>query len=489
MPPTLSTMTAALPENETQRLEALKRLELLDTEPEPEFDELVTLAAAICGTPISLVTLLDERRQWFKATVGLDVRETPREIAFCAHTILQPELFVVEDAAQDTRFAENPLVTGDPNIRFYAGFPVSSPEGQPVGSLCVIDRQPRKLSKLQMDMLVMLGRQVNARMELRLQRRQLQAALAETDRSRNELRLSEERFRTFMDNSPFLSYLKDMEGRLVFYNQRFADRFRISISQWLGKSDEDLWPADRAQSVRQNDISVLMGGTLQVVEEEVRDAGGVISHWRSYKFPCVSSRGETLLAGVAVDVTDTREKELMLERTQAELQAANEQLKELAVTDALTGLGNRRVFEERLAAEMTAVRRGRKIGLLMLDIDHFKDRNDTFGHQDGDEVLRQIGALMRRIVRGNEMAARYGGEELVVLMPGASEDEAAGLARRLLRAIRTEPWKHRPITVSIGVAESTAEMAGPELVANADRALYAAKAAGRDRYVRHSDTK
>lgn len=484
-------MTVALPQNETQRLEALKRLELLDTDPEPEFDELVTLAAAICGTPISLVTLLDEKRQWFKASVGLGsgVTETPREYAFCAHTILQPDLFVVEDATQDDRFAANPLVTSDPNIRFYAGFPIASPEGQAVGSLCVIDRQPRKLSKLQTDMLVMLGRQVNARMELRLQRRQLQAALAETDRSRNELRLTEERFRVFMDNSPFLSYMKDMEGRLVFYNQRFADRFRITLSQWLGKSDEDLWAEDRAQSVRQNDISVLMGGTLQVLEEQVRDSAGVISHWRSYKFPCVSSRGETLLAGIAVDVTDTREKELMLERTRAELQAANERLKELVVTDSLTGLGNRRVFEERLAAEMTAVRRGRKISLLMLDIDHFKSRNDTYGHQDGDTVLRLMGALMRRTVRGNELAARYGGEELVVLMPNASEDEAAGLARRLLRAIRNEPWAHKPITVSIGVAESAPNMTGAELIRNADIALYAAKAAGRDRYLRRSEVR
>src|SRR4051812_4079446 len=113
-------MSAALPENEAKRLAALRRLELLDTQPEPEFDELVSLAAGICGTPISLVTLLDERRQWFKAGVGLDAKETPREIAFCAHSILQSDLFVVEDAQKDERFAANPLVTGEPNIRFYA---------------------------------------------------------------------------------------------------------------------------------------------------------------------------------------------------------------------------------------------------------------------------------------------------------------------------------------------------------------------------------
>ncbi len=482
-------MIAAKPENEKQRLEALQRLELLDTAPEPEFDELVKLAAAICGTPISLVTLLDERRQWFKAAIGMDAAETPREIAFCSHTILQPDLFLVTDAAVDPRFANNPLVTGDPHIGFYAGIPITSPDGFALGSLCVIDRKPRQLTQLQLDMLTMLARQVNARLELRQQRHQLQTALVEVERSRNELRLSEERFRMFMDNSPFLSFMKDMDGRLVFYNQRFAERFGISHTAWLGKSDSELWPDEQAQIVRQHDIGVLLAGTLQILEEEVPDAEGVIAHWRSYKFPCVDSRGATLLGGIAVDVTDTRSKEIALRKMQAELQTANIRLQELAVTDSLTGLGNRRVFDERLAAEMTAVRRGRKLALLMLDIDHFKLRNDTFGHQDGDEVLRQMGALMRRIVRGHEVVARYGGEELVVLMPNASEGDAAGLARRLLRAVREAPWEHQPVTVSIGVAEThNPDMTAADLVTAADTAMYAAKAAGRNCYVRRSET-
>jgi diguanylate cyclase (GGDEF)-like protein/PAS domain S-box-containing protein len=480
---------AATPENEAQRLEALKRLELLDTEPEPEFDELVNLAAAICGTPISLVTLLDSQRQWFKAAIGLDLRETPRDVSFSAYAILQPGVFVVEDAAADPRFSANPLVTGEPHVRFYAGVPITSPDGLALGTLCVIDREPRQLSSLQLDMLTMLARQVNARMELRLQRHQLQAALVEVERSRNELRLNEERFRMFMDNSPFLSFMKDMDGRLVFYNQRFADRFGISLTAWLGKSDSDLWPEKQAQIARQHDIGVLMAGTLQIMEEDIPDAAGVVSHWRSYKFPCVSSRGATLLASIAVDVTETIDKQSALQKTQAELRAANALLQQLSVTDELTGLGNRRVFEERLAAEMTAVKRGRKLALLMLDIDHFKLRNDTFGHQDGDEVLRQMGALLRRLVRGHEVAARYGGEELVVLMPNASEGDAAGLARRLLKAIREAEWAHQPITVSIGVADtSRADMTASDLITATDVAMYAAKAAGRDCFIRRSET-
>jgi len=483
-------MTAAKPDNEAQRLEALKRLELLDTEPEPEFDELVHLAAAICGTPISLVTLLDERRQWFKAATGMNVTETPREVAFCSHAVLQSGVFIVKDAAADERFADNPLVTGEPHMRFYAGVPITSPDGFTLGTLCVIDREPRQLTQLQLDMLTMLARQVDARLELRQQRRQLQTALAEVEHSRTELRLSDERFRMFMDHSPFLSFIKDMDGRLVFYNQRFAERFRITRTAWLGKDDSELFPPEQAQIVRQHDIGVLMAGTLQVVDEEVPDDKGVIAHWRSYKFPCVDSRGATLLGGIAVDVTDTRAKELALRKTQAQLQAANVRLQELSVTDPLTGLGNRRVFDERLAAEMTAVRRGRKLAMLMLDIDHFKLRNDTFGHQDGDEVLRQMGALMRRVVRGHEVAARYGGEELVVLMPNANEGDAAGLARRLLRAVREMRWAHQPVTVSIGVADTqnNADMTAADLITAADTAMYAAKAAGRNCYVRRSET-
>jgi diguanylate cyclase (GGDEF)-like protein/PAS domain S-box-containing protein len=487
-------MTAATPDNETKRLEALRRLDLLDTEPEPEFDELVNLAAAICGTPISLITLLDERRQWFKASVGLEeiglkVKETPREFSFCVYSILQSGIFVVEDTAADKRFAGNPFVTGEPYIRFYAGMPVVSPDGYAMGTLCVMDREPRRLTEVQMDMLAMLARQVNAHMELRLQRRQLEAALAEVERSRHELLSSEERFRTFMNNSPFASYMKDMDGRFVFYSQRFADHFGISPIAWLGKTDFEIWPEEQAQAIRQTDIEVLMAGRLQIIEEQVQDKAGNLSHWRTYKFPCVSTRGTTLLAGVAVDETESIAREDALHRTQAELQSANTLLKQLVVTDALTGLGNRRVLEDRLAGEMSAARRGRKLALLMLDIDHFKLRNDTFGHQDGDTVLRQMGDLLRRLVRGNEIAVRYGGEEMAVLMPNATEDEAAGLAKRLLRAIRATPWAHQPVTVSIGVAECMkADMTGEDFISAADAALYAAKAAGRDRFVRRSDT-
>ena len=174
-------MSYPLPKNEVDRMRALRSYKILDTHPEERFDDLTQLAAIICGVPISLITLLDTDRQWFKSRFGLDVQETPRAQAFCTHAIMQPEMFVVSNAADDVRFAENPLVKGDPHIRFYAGAPLATKEGHLLGTLCVIDRQPRTLTEEQKRALEILGRQVIATIELRRDLRELKEALAARD--------------------------------------------------------------------------------------------------------------------------------------------------------------------------------------------------------------------------------------------------------------------------------------------------------------------
>jgi diguanylate cyclase (GGDEF)-like protein len=162
---------------EAERLAALRRLEILDTPDEPEFDELVATAAAICGTPVSLVTLVDEHRQWFKAVYGITVRETSREVSFCEHALLLGDLLLVEDTTQDARLAENPDVTGGPKYRFYAGMPIQA-GGYSMGTLCVLDYKARTLGEGQLEALRMLARKANTRLALREQRLVLQRTLA-----------------------------------------------------------------------------------------------------------------------------------------------------------------------------------------------------------------------------------------------------------------------------------------------------------------------
>lgn len=161
--------SAAIPENESERLHELNTYQLLDTAPDEAFDELADLAAEICDVPVALISLVDENRQWFKAKVGLEVEETARSVSFCAHAILQPSLFTVNDTLLDDRFRDNPLVTGEPNIRFYSGVPLFSPGGLGLGTLCVIDKKPRELTLSQQKALQMLAKHVNTLMELRRQ--------------------------------------------------------------------------------------------------------------------------------------------------------------------------------------------------------------------------------------------------------------------------------------------------------------------------------
>lgn len=177
-----------IPVNEQQRLDALKEYSILDTFPEKEFDEMTALASYICKTPISLISLIDDKRQWFKSKQGLNARETPKKFSFCAHAINTPnELLLVPDSRKDERFFDNPLVTDYPNVIFYAGVPLVSDGGLPLGTLCVIDNTPRELDKEQIQILQYLASQVSRLLEKRKQAFKLKMLVKELENKNNSL--------------------------------------------------------------------------------------------------------------------------------------------------------------------------------------------------------------------------------------------------------------------------------------------------------------
>ena len=577
-------------EDDAERLAALRGLGLLDTEPESGFDDLVLLASQVCDTPMAAISLVDDRRQWFKSRRGFSAVETPRADAFCTHTIEQRDVLEVPDAWADARFLASPLVTGEMGVRFYAAAPLVTPDGHAIGTLCVMDRRPRQLDREQRAALHALAGQAMAQIVLR-------EHMKLTERL-------ERRFRALVERSADLIVLVDAVGAVVYISPAARETLGYEPDDArLGRLDELVdSPSQRRQVM--SAWSLAPGATLHIPELEVRRPDGTHAH--------LEVRASNLLADEAVqavvfncrDITHRRRAEMELERTREQavtvLETANDayiqidaagrvcewnrravqlfgwereealgellsdlivppeyrdahtggvgragreaettsepifdalevsairkdgrslpvevtmwpttsrdgerrfsafvrdisarremerQMAHMSLHDALTGLPNRHLLDDRLQTALArAAHEGHLVGVLFCDVDRLKIVNDSSGHSIGDQVLVEIAGRLSSTVRSMDTVARFGGDEFVVLVDGVDDPLEVSVLAERLRTCAAGPIRvggvDIPTSLSIGVAVGDGAVGAERLLGDADGAMYLAKERGRDR--------
>ncbi len=307
-------MKAAMPVNEDLRLQALYRLDVLDTPREQNFDDIAQLAMGICDVPVAVVSLVDRERQWFKSCVGLDATETPRDVAFCAHAILSPaDILMVENATLDVRFADNPLVTGEPFIRFYAGAPLVTKNGEALGTLCVIDRRPRQLNPLQQNTLRLLANQV--------------IQLLESRETNIALQVERQQLEDVIKGANLGTWRWNVQTGEVIFNERWAsmlgyslaDLAPVSIKTWL----ELCHPAD-LQMANQL-LEKHFCGELDHYETQIRlksKTGEWISVYARGRVISTTPEGLPLwMSGTHGDITELQRSRMQLQESQGRLQS------------------------------------------------------------------------------------------------------------------------------------------------------------------------
>ena len=468
------------PDNEEQRLQALTRTEILDSLSEQAYDDLVTLASQICDTPIALITLVDRDRQWFKAKVGLQTSETARDLAFCAHAILVPDdVFSIHDAQRDARFADNPLVTGAPRIRFYAGASIVTDDGEALGTVCVIDDKPRTLDAAQKRCLQVLARQASGLLKAR------RLAVAASRRVRrqeiltDEVRLKHERGAELLDlvlqsgdlgmwdlhvaSGQWTINTREHEMLGLLASEAVSDRL-----DWHDLIYPDDWPALDAAL----EDHLATGSSHYEATVRMRHRAG---HWIWVLSRAVvvhkNAAGRPIrIVGTHQDITERREIQRRLDT--------------LARTDALTGLANRQHFDERMDDVMARARRSHQAcALLRIDVDGFKRINERYGRAGGDAVLRQFASRLRSCVREIDVVARYAGDEFILVLEGLVGDDTARTVASEIHTGMQLPFRFGEhdliVSTSIGITHFSGIGESIEaVIARADSALHAAKATG-----------
>ncbi|MGQ4274818.1 putative bifunctional diguanylate cyclase/phosphodiesterase [Terrihabitans sp. B22-R8] len=442
-----------MPRDEQARLEALGSYALMDTAPEEEFDHLVRLASQIFQVPTSLISLIENTRQFFKARIGFDACETGRDVSFCAHAIVGTGVLLVPDATKDPRFASNALVTGPPFIRFYAGAPLITPDGQPIGSLCVIDVVPRDdFTREKAEMLVGLAGLVMDRLEMR--------------RLRLEQAISTSRFANISSTSPDAIVCADHNGTVTFWNSAAETLFGFSAQEAVGGTIDIIVPPG-SRGGHDRGIARVAAGAKPTLIGKTIELTAMHKNGRTFPIELSLSMWNDNdgpgFGAIMRDITWRRENEDRLSR--------------LAHRDALTDLPNRAALFNRL---QETIAHGTNAGVLLLDLSGFKAINDLQGHDWGDQVLREVADRLRQAVPDEQMVARIGGDEFIVLADGEADPHALrALGERLLAAVRSpinKGGRSARLSASIGIALLPQHGESAEgLLSNVDLALLEAK--------------
>lgn len=431
---------------EERRLAALQALALLDSEPEREFDALVALAAQMLNVPVALLTLIDSDRQWIKAARGLDITETPRRVAFCDHTIRGNGPLVVDDATADSRFHDNPLVTGEVGIRFYAGAPIhtidSAGERHPIGALCVIDMAPRSLNEEGRRALAHLATLAETMITARDAAHKAIAIATTADAQAAALARQDRIFRQAERMAAFGSWRLTLADNSVQWSEGVYRIHGLPVGEMppFDAAMDYYPPHARAEVTAALERAIATGDPFDI-EVDFRTAQSVARRVRSIGELERIDGIPVALVGVFQDVTERHALEMSLRRS--------------ADTDSLTGLANRAAFERALDAAMTRAHvESAPLLLALVDLDGFKAINDTFGHNAGDDVLRGVGRSLRMPWLKGSVAARLGGDEFAVIV----EDPVLASAPDSLRD-RLEEALRVPIRVD-GLALASAGTVG-----------------------------
>ena len=443
-----------------------KRYKILGSQAEEDFDRIVALTSRVFDAPLACVSLVADDFIWFKSTHGFEADEIPREGAFCGRTVDLGKTLIVSDAKSDAYFQTNPLVTGEMGVRFYAGSPLLSPSGLPIGTLCILDRKPREaFSPSQIESLADLTNMIMDRIELRF------ARLAQQD--------SEKRFHQVAVSLGEGIACADSNGRIEFWNPGAEAIFGHTQSEMLGQPLDTLFAIDKTT----HGVDTI----LELPKNKLREPGGFSTELRGLRKSGKMFHLEACFSGWSDD--DSFHYSVIM-RDVSERKREEGRIRYLAQHDTLTGLINRDYLRKVLGqAIAVAGETGRKLSLLLMDLNHFKDINDTLGHACGDEILCQVAQRLRQCMRNSQYIARLSGDEFAIVLDDLVDvRDAQGLAERITKALRREPFiiddQQLFVDASIGIANFPENGSlVDELFANADLALYRAKDRNRGGHV------